>query len=37
LGKVYRVGLGNSMMGKIDGGGPELVFKNMNKNIYTQK
>jgi hypothetical protein len=36
-GKVYRVSVDNSVVGKINGGGPDLVFKNMSGNIYIRK
>jgi DUF4097 and DUF4098 domain-containing protein YvlB len=36
-GKVYRIGPDNSVVGKINGGGPDIVLKNMNGNIYLRK
>jgi hypothetical protein len=36
-GKTYRISLENWVYGKIGGGGPELMMKNMNGNIYIRK
>lgn len=34
---MYRVNVENWVYGKINGGGPELMMKNMNGNIYIRK
>lgn len=34
---MYRVNIENWVYGKINGGGPELMMKNMNGNIYIRK
>lgn len=34
---MYRVNIENWVYGKINGGGPELLMKNMNGNIYIRK
>jgi hypothetical protein len=34
---VYRVSIEDWVRGKINGGGPEFMFKNMNGNIYIRK
>jgi len=34
---VYKVSIDNWIYGKINGGGPEMLFKNMNGNIYIRK
>jgi DUF4097 and DUF4098 domain-containing protein YvlB len=34
---VYRVSIDDWVYGKINGGGPEMLFKNMNGNIYIRK
>ena len=36
-GGMYRVNIENWVYGKINGGGPELLMKNMNGNIYIRK
>jgi hypothetical protein len=36
-GGVYKVSIDNWIYGKINGGGPEMLFKNMNGNIYIRK
>lgn len=36
-GGTYRVNIDNSVYGKINGGGPELMIKNMNGNIFIRK
>jgi hypothetical protein len=36
-GGMYRVNIENWVYGKINGGGPELMMKNMNGNIYIRK
>jgi hypothetical protein len=34
---VYKVSIDEWIYGKINGGGPEMLFKNMNGNIYIRK
>jgi len=34
---MYRINIENWVYGKINGGGPELMMKNMNGNIYIRK
>jgi hypothetical protein len=34
---VYRIKIDNTVYGKINGGGPELMMKNMHGNIYIRK
>jgi DUF4097 and DUF4098 domain-containing protein YvlB len=36
-GGTYRVKIDNTIHGKIGGGGPEMMMKNMNGNIYIRK
>jgi hypothetical protein len=34
---TYRVSIDEWVYGKINGGGPEMLFKNMHGNIYIRK
>jgi len=34
---MYQLKLDDWIMGKINGGGPEVMMKNMNGNIYVRK
>lgn len=34
---MYRISIDDTIYGKIDGGGPELLMKTMNGNIYLRK
>ena len=34
---MYRVTVEDWVSGKINGGGPEMLMKNMNGNIYVRK
>lgn len=36
-GGTYRIKIDNTVHGKIGGGGPEMMMKNMNGNIYIRK
>lgn len=36
-GGIYRINIENWVYGKIGGGGPELMMRNMNGNIYIRK
>ena len=34
---MYQLKLDDWIIGKINGGGPEVLMKNMNGNIYVRK